>query len=240
MTKLKAITQPLSLAKVAYKALRDSILTGHLIPGEMYNEIALAKELGISRTPVREALLELSTQGLVTFLPRKGVMVSHYDRRDVEEIFELRKAIELAAIEKVANASPPCDLSKIQKALADQRKAIKKKDFLAFLQADRVFHATLSELTNNRRLVDILDNIRDLIQLMGREALGRAGRWEEVLAEHKKVFEAVKEGKPAETREAMVYHLDRSKEAVVAQTSAEEKERREGSLFGNSFSGTME
>ena len=105
MAKLRSINQPLPLAKMAYEALRDSILAGELISGEVYNEMALAKELGISRTPVREALLELSTRGLVSFLPRRGVIVKRYTKRDVEEIFELRKAIELAAVEKVAKAS---------------------------------------------------------------------------------------------------------------------------------------
>jgi DNA-binding GntR family transcriptional regulator len=204
---------------MAYKALRDSILSGHLVPGEIYNEMAIAKELGISRTPVREALLELSTQGLITFLPRKGVMVSHHKRQDVEEIFELRKAIELAAIEKAAKAPPPRDLAKCEKALANQRKIIKKKDFLAFLQADRMFHTTFSEMTNNRRLVDILENLRDIIDLMGKEALGRAGRWEEVTLEHEKVLEAVKQGRPKEAREAMDYHLERTKEAVLLRIS---------------------
>ena len=111
------------LAKMAYERLRDSILNGQLEPGQIYNEMALAKELGISRTPVREALLEFSAQGLITFLPRKGVVIKHYTRKDVIEIFELRRVVELTAIEKVAKADPPLDLSRIEKYLEDQRKS---------------------------------------------------------------------------------------------------------------------
>ena len=85
---------------MAYNALRDAISNGNLRHDEIYNEIALAKELGISRTPVREALLELSSQELVTFLPRRGVIVNSFTDKDIEEVFELRKAIELAAVEK--------------------------------------------------------------------------------------------------------------------------------------------
>jgi len=218
MPKLKTITQPLPLAKMAYQALRDSILAGHLSPGEIYNEMALAKEFGISRTPVREALLELSAQGLVTFLPRRGVMVTHYNRQDVEEVFELRKVIELAAIEKIARSSPPCDLTDIEKSLANQQNKMKKMDYIGFLQADRTFHSTFSKMTGNGRLVGILENIRDMIHLMGREALGRASRWEEVIAEHKNVLEAVKQGKQVKAKKAMDYHLDRSREAVLTQT----------------------
>ena len=214
MAKLGTINQPLPLAKMAYEALHDSILTGKLISGEVYNEMALAKELGISRTPVREALLELSAQGLVSFLPRRGVVVKRFTRQDVEEIFELRKAIELAAVEKVAKASPPCDLSKLEKALDKQRKAVEKKGFLPFLDADRTFHTTFSKLTNNQRLVAVAENIRDMIHVMGMRALGTENRAEEVIAEHEKVLEAVKQGKLVQARRAMEVHLDRSKEAV--------------------------
>jgi DNA-binding GntR family transcriptional regulator len=219
MPKLRAISQPLPLARMAYERLRDSILNGQLLPGEIYNEMALAKELGISRTPVREALLELSAQGLVTFLPRKGVIVRHYTRADVEEIFELRRVVELAAIEKVAKASPPHDLSKIEKTLHDQRNATKKQDFIAFLKADRTFHTTFSQLTNNRRLLAIVENIRDMMQLMGIKALAVEDRVEEVITEHEKVFEAVRLGKPLQARKAMENHLDRSKEAVLKRNS---------------------
>ncbi|MBW2094335.1 MAG: GntR family transcriptional regulator [Deltaproteobacteria bacterium] len=230
MPNLKAIAQPLPLAKIAYEALRDSILTGQLIPGEVYNEMALAKELGISRTPVREALLELSSQGLVIYLPRKGVMVKHYTRRDVEEIFELRKAIELAALEKVAKASPPYDLSKLEKTLEEQRKAWKRNDSDAYIHFDRVFHLAFCEMIGNRRFFRILENIRDLIHLMATQALDREGRWEEVINEHGKVILAVQEGNGDLAKEAMDYHLERSKEAVLEQINPE----REGGPLSDS------
>lgn len=224
MSNLKAITQPLPLAKIAYESLRDSILTGQLIPGEIYNEMALAKELGISRTPVREALLELSSQGLVTYLPRKGVMIKHYTKRDVEEIFELRKAIELAALEKVVKASPPYDLSKLEKSLNDQRKAWKRNDPDAYIKFDRVFHLAFCEMIGNRRFFSILENIRDLIHLMAIQALEREGRGKEVIQEHAVVIQAIKEGKRGVARKAMDYHLEKSKEAVLEQINSEEKD----------------
>jgi len=153
MPKLQGITQPLSLSKIAYEKLRESILTGQLHPGEIYNEMALAKELGISRTPVREAFLELSSQGLVTFLPRKGVQINRPTNRDIKEIFELRRAIELATIEKVAKASSSHNLTKIEKTLNEQRKAVRNKDLNAFIETDRIFHSIFAELTNNRHFV---------------------------------------------------------------------------------------
>ena len=215
MPKLAAIKQPESLARMAYEAIRKSILSGQWKIGELYNEKAIAADLGISRTPVREALLELASQDLIIFLPRRGLMVNRFTRRDVDEIFELRKAIELAAVEKITVAAPPFDLFEIEESLLSQRKAVKQKDYLAFMEADRLFHTSFSELTNNRRLIAILDNIRDMIHVMGAKALALEGRAVEVIKEHQTIFEAVKKGNIEEARRAMAYHLDQSKEAVV-------------------------
>jgi len=215
MPKFAAIKQPESLAKMAYEAIRQSILSGQWKLGELYNEKAIATDLGISRTPVREALLELASQDLIIFLPRRGLMVNRFTRRDVDEIFELRKAIELAAVEKITAASPPFDLFEIEEALLSQRKAVKQRDYLAFMEADRLFHTRFSELTNNRRLIAILDNIRDMIHVMGAKALALEGRALKVIEEHQTIFKAVKKGDIEEARRAMAYHLEQSKEAVV-------------------------
>mgnify|MGYP001815088894 FL=1 len=215
MLKFAAIKQPESLAKMAYEAIRKSILSGQWKIGELYNEKAIAAVLGISRTPVREALLELASQDLIIFLPRRGLMVNRFTRRDVDEIFELRKAVELAAVEKITATSPPFDLIEIEDSLLSQRKAVKQKDYLAFMEADRLFHTRFSELTNNRRIIAILENIRDMIHVMGAKALALEGRALEVIEEHQTIFEAVKKGNIEEARKAMAYHLDQSKGAVV-------------------------
>jgi DNA-binding GntR family transcriptional regulator len=215
--KLKAIPQPIPLARLAYEKIRDSILEGHLKPGELYTEMNLARELGISRTPVREALLELSAQGLITFLPRKGIRVNYFTYRDIEEVFELRECIELAVVEKLASNAQVLDLSKAQRALESQRKAKDKNDSMKFLKDDRTFHLTLSKLTGNQRIVAIMENIRDMIQMMGFEALTRPRRMEEVINEHQDVLDFILKGEKVRARKAMKYHLDRSKMAVLEQ-----------------------
>ncbi|MFQ5485948.1 MAG: GntR family transcriptional regulator [Desulfobacterales bacterium] len=214
MPKLSAIKQPESLAKMAYESIRNSILSGLWETGKLYNEKAIATDLGISRTPVREALLELASQDLIIFLPRRGLMINRFSRRDIDEIFELRKAIELAAVEKITNASPPFDLFEIEESLFKQRKAAREKDYLLFMEADRLFHTGFSELTHNRRLIAILENLRDMIHLMGYKALSLEGRALKVIEEHQAIFKAVKRGKSEEARQAMAYHLNSSKEAV--------------------------
>jgi DNA-binding GntR family transcriptional regulator len=214
MPRFEAIEQPDSLSKKAYEAIRKSILSGDWKIGEIYNEKAIAADLGISRTPVREALLELASQGLIIFLPRRGLMVNRFTRCDVDEIFELRKAIELAAVVKITKASPPFDLFEIEESLLLQKKTAKQKDYTAFMEADRSFHTYFSKLTNNRRLIGILENLRDMIHLMGTKALSLEGRALAVIEEHQAIFEAVKKGNVEEARRAMEIHLEKSKEAV--------------------------
>ncbi|GAB4255711.1 MAG: GntR family transcriptional regulator [Deferrisomatales bacterium] len=216
MSRLETLSQPPALAKMAYAALRDSILAGRLASGEVYTEAALAKELGISKTPVREALLELAAQGLVTVLPRRGVMVTRFTERDVEEVFEVRRAVEAVLVEKVARSAGELDLAPLEQALEAQEDALRDGDMLAFLDADRAFHTGMGELAGNRRLRAILENARDMIHLMGMEALTRRGRPSEVLEEHRKVVDALRNGRPSQARQAMDRHLERSQESVLS------------------------
>jgi len=214
---MKAIEQPLSLTRLAYQRLRDSILSGQLRPGEICNEMALAQEMGVSRTPVREALLELSSQGLVTFLPRKGVQVNYFDDHDVEEVFELRKLIELAAVEKAVARAGAAELGKLDLAFRRSREAAEKRDLEAFLQADRHFHNQLVEISGNGRMHAILANLRDLIHVMSLEAVNRPERMDEVVGEHTDIVDSLLARDSARAREALSRHLDLSKKAVLDQ-----------------------
>lgn len=212
---LRSIEQPLQLPKLAYEALRDSILSGHLAPGHIVNEMALAKELGISRTPVREALLELSCEGLVEILPRKGIRIKYFTERDVHEVCEIRELIELAVVNGLARKGTGRSPKRLESALEQQREALKNGDMMEFLEADRRFHLSLGGLTDNRRLRKILENLGDLIHVMGKEGLTRQGRVAEVLEEHQNVVDCLKQGKIREATEAMRLHLQKSRNAIL-------------------------
>ena len=224
---LQPVDHPESLKQIAYKALHRALLTGDLKPGQVYKEKDLAKMLNISRTPVREALLELSTKGLVTFLPRKGIQVTQFDLQDLNEIFELRKALELMAIEKVSDTISSEQLQDLEAALERQRSCAQVNDLMGFLQHDREFHTLLSELTDNRRLVANLETIRDLIQFMGAHALSAHGRLQEVIAEHLTVISALAAKDPEEARKNMAHHLEMSRqkaESILFSPSGEKSQ----------------
>ena len=215
MVSFPAIVQPLPLTRLAYDRLRESILSGEMTSGEIYNEMTLAKDMGVSRTPVREALLELASQGLVTFLPRKGVIVNYFTERDVEEVNEIRGAIELAIVEKVARTFSDHDFTKLDQALADNVRAAQAGDYDAFLRADTAVHHELAVLSGNRRMIAIIANLRDIIHLMSVEALTKPHRLEEVTLEHARVVDAIRSGNVNEAIETMRNHIQLSKDAVL-------------------------
>jgi DNA-binding GntR family transcriptional regulator len=213
--KLPELNKPESLTKIAYDAIHSSILSGQLTVDVVYKEKNLAEDLGISRTPVREALLALSSEGLITFLPRKGLVVNKFSKQDIEEIFEIRESIELASVKKICRNHALLDFSQLKKGFEEQKKSLSAQpDTTNFMNLDRKFHMAISELVGNSRLVSTMNNIRDKVHLMGLRALSVEGRMEEVIEEHGKIVEAVENGWEEEALALMEYHLDRSKKMV--------------------------
>lgn len=219
MEKLNLIEKPKPLNRIAYEALRESILRGRLKSGELYNEMKLAAELGISRTPVREALLELSAKGLIAFIPRKGVKVSSFTKEDVNQVWEVRMALELFAIDKLKAKAANLDLEPLKECIAIQKAAIEELDYSTYLNADRGFHSQLCELFGNRRLQTALEEIRDLIDLMALDALNLEGRMEAVLKEHQKTLAALERGNFSAAVSALEEHLIASQTAVIESTN---------------------
>jgi DNA-binding GntR family transcriptional regulator len=214
-TNLRPIDQPRSLKQVAYEALHRAIMAGELLQGQIYREKELAAKLSISRTPVREALLELSAKELVEYLPRKGVMIKQFDNNDWEEIFELRRALEVAIIEKVATRASPEDVQRMEAILREQQACTERNDFLEFLHHDRLFHSFLSEKTDNSRMSRSYSNIQDLIQLMGTYALTAKGRTKEALEEHQGIVAAIAAGDADSAKKAMLNHLEITKKLAL-------------------------
>lgn len=212
---LNRIRKPDPLAKAALKALRQSILSNELTSGVVYNEKSLAKDLGISRTPVREALLELSSKRLVKFLPQKGVLVNTFSPKDIEEVFEIRAALEVFSIKKICPKIQTINLSIFEDYLNEQKEAVKNDDPQQFLVADQRFHFGFTKLTNNTYLIDTMHDIRDIMHLMGFKALGLEGRMNEALLEHENIFKAVATGDITKAMSLMEYHFEYSQKAVT-------------------------
>ena len=216
-----------SLRNQAYRHIQGKILSGELPAGERLSEQALAEEVGISRTPVRSAIRQLETEGLLEQIPRYGTIVKKLDRRELAELYEMRVALEGFAAESVAGSLPADDLFSLSQ-LCDEMQAFVKKqlpqvqtddpDMLArLLDADMQLHLIILRGTGNRQLMKSVAGSRMLSQ-WGQFARKQhdlrllAGAWEQ----HRSIVDALQAGDAERARRAMVRHIRISKDLALA------------------------
>ena len=175
---VSTITRNKSLKEQAYDILKEMILTGKLEQGEIYNEKTIAEVLGVSRTPVREALLELSREGMVKFLPSKGIQVRKITEKQVREVFEIRRIIEGHVIQTIAKTLTSTEIKKIEAILKKQERLSLRNEDIAFIETDKEFHLFLASKMGNQQIRAILQNLRDQIHVMGIRAIKVGSRVE--------------------------------------------------------------
>ena len=215
MEQILPISRAKSLKEQAYDKIKELIITGSLQPGELHNEKRLAEALGVSRTPVREALLELSREGMVTFVPGKGVEICKFTAEQVREVFEIRKIIEGYIIEKITERLTDKDIKEIDQNISHQEKTMVERDRLAFIEYDKQFHLYIASKIGNKQIESILDNLRDQIHLMGIRAVEDHSRMLQVIKEHRKICSGLKERDPKKTHEALMNHLDNTEKILI-------------------------
>ena len=205
-----------SLKERAYEILKELIFTGKLEPEILYNESRLAAKLGVSRTPVREALLELSGEGMVLFVPGKGVKVQEITEAQVHDVYEIRRLIEGHIIMKITPFMTPSHLSKAKTIINKQKKMAEKKDMLAFIRADRELHFYLSSIRGNRQMDSVLLNLRDQIERMGIKAVENDTRPGRVIEEHRAFLSALERGSETEAYDTLIAHLCNSEKSLIS------------------------
>jgi GntR family transcriptional regulator, rspAB operon transcriptional repressor len=207
-----------TLAQRAYESLREAIRSGALQRDRVYSETELAQSMGISRTPVREALIELSHDGLVEILPQRGFRLRSLSAAERTELYGLRLAIEGFVVERLADQSSPEHVAALRELLDRQRAAL-DGDPAEFLAVDEQFHLLMPELLELERTHQMLVNLRGAMWLTGALALAIHERAPLVLEEHTAIVDAIAAGNPPEARRAMQRHIEASLHAVQVQTA---------------------
>ena len=212
----------LPLRDVVFQTLRQAILRGELKPGERLMEIHLAQKLGVSRTPVREAIRKLELEGLVLMIPRKGAVVAEITVSDLEDVLEVRRALEELAVKCACRKITGEQLESLREAAEAFGKALKGGDVSACAQADEAFHAVTYEATGNRRLVQMLNNLREQMYRYRLEYLKDRRSHSLLLSEHKEIMEAL-ERKDEETAARITsMHIERQKETIISSLGKKE------------------
>lgn len=176
------------LREIVLDALREAIISGVLEPGERLMEIQLAEEMGVSRTPVREAIRKLELEGFVIMIPRKGAYVAGVSHKDVKDVFEIRAALEGLAAGLAAQKVTQEEIEQIELALHYEREPASLEEMV---QSDTDFHALLYKASRNERLIQILGNLREQIQRFRTTSLAVPGRVKNAIQEHKALADAI-------------------------------------------------
>lgn len=206
-----------SLADAVALAVRAAIAAGELAEGTTYSVYQLAELLGVSRSPVREALLRLADAGLVEIARNRGFRVVLPTTHDVEEIFEIRLALEPAACRRAAEQADDDSLLAITAHLGDMRDAAARDDPASFWSADRALHDALLRAAGNARAAAIVDQLRATTALLGPPTTATGRTLEQIHAEHAPVVAAVVTGDPDAAEQAMRHHLETTAELLTAR-----------------------
>ncbi|MDO5345096.1 MAG: GntR family transcriptional regulator [Lachnospiraceae bacterium] len=212
----------LPLRDVVFQTLRQAILQGYLQPGERLMEIHLAQKLGVSRTPVREAIRMLELEGLVIMVPRKGAIVAEITVSDLEDVLEVREALEELAVKKACQNMNEEQLERLKQAAKRFSDSL-EKDLLASAQADVEFHEIICEATQNKRLVQILNNIREQIYRYRLENLKDRSSHANLVEEHTAICRALEERSEEKASEAIRIHIEHQKSSIIGSLSIKQE-----------------
>jgi len=206
------LVRPSTLSALAKDAILIRIVTGDFVAGQVYSAPALAAALGVSATPVREALLELAGGGLVEAVPNKGYRIVDVTQDDLDEILQIRLMLEVPAAAEVARLGAAAAEMPRFRALANgiERHA-EDGDVPTFLEADRQFHLGLLETLGNGRLTDIVSRLRYQARLYGLAELAERGELKESAQEHGKLLDAISADDAGAAAAIMTHHLQHTR-----------------------------
>ncbi len=213
----------LPLRDVVFNTLRQAILTGELKPGERLMEIHLANKLGVSRTPIREAIRKLELEGLVTMIPRRGAEVAQITEKSMNDVLEVRRALDALCVELACERITPEDTERLKLACEAFETAVKTRDIKQIARADVELHDIIVQATGNQRLIQLINNLSEQMYRYRFEYIKDISQHQCLIDEHRMIYEAiVKNDKEAASQAAHV-HIDNQKKAIIAQIRSEKK-----------------
>lgn len=206
---------------IVIEGLRELLVTGDYRTGETLSENELAKRFGTSRTPIREAVAILAHEGLIEQIPQVGIRVRPADRSEVNELVNLRGAVEKAAAAALCERRSMADIQALTKLVEAMAVAEQACDKVAFLDADTEFHSKIAELAGLRQAATMLRSIRDRIRILGLDAIETDSNMQDVLREHRNIVSALETWDSAQADVAIEAHLARTGERLFAAAAAQ-------------------
>lgn len=214
----------LPLRDVVFITLREAILRGELEPGERLMEIALAQKLGVSRTPIREAIRKLELEGLVTMTPRKGAVVAKITFKDLKDVLEVRKNLEELAVELACSRATEEDIIEMKKLHQEFIETLEQDDLTIIAEADVKFHDFIYGMADNKRLIQILNNLREQMYRYRLEYIKDDTMRFNLDDEHAMIIDAIENKDVAKAKEYINIHINNQESTIVKKLELEKEE----------------
>ncbi len=212
------------LRELVCEHIREAIINGVFAPGERLMEIQMADEMGVSRTPVREAIRKLEMEGFVVMIPRRGTYVSNMSIKDIYEVYEIRTSLDILAAGLAAERINDDELEELQRLLVQVGHAIDSGDREKVLEADIAFHDVLYKASRNERLRNIINNLREQITVIRGVSMSYPGRLKDTQEEHRLLVESIAARDVEKSQEAARIHLENA-EKTLMEAMAGQKNR---------------
>ncbi len=211
----------LPLRDVVFNTLRQAILTGELKPGERLMEIHLANKLGVSRTPIREAIRKLELEGLVTMIPRRGAEVAQITEKSMNDVLEVRRAMDVLCVELACERISEEALDDLKAACEQFEQMVKTKDVKKIAKADVELHDIILQATGNSRLIQLVNNLSEQMYRYRYEYIKDFSQHERLVEEHRIIYESLVSKDKETACEAAKTHIDNQKKAIIRRIRLE-------------------
>ena len=196
------------LGEVVFEYLRNAILAGELKPGERLMEVTIADQLGVSRTPVREAIRKLEKESFVIMIPRKGAYVADLTKKDILEVLEIRKELEGFAAYLAAERMSLSEKESLGRVVEKFNESLINMDKKNMIESDNEFHSLIFEATKNQRLINIIYDLHDQFQRFRLIYFNEFNNYKEIQASHKRIFDAIIKQDGGEARVEAENHVE--------------------------------
>ena len=205
----------LPLRDVVFNTLRQAILRGELKPGERLMEIQLANKLGVSRTPIREAIRKLELEGLGLMIPRKGAEVAEITEKSLRDVLEVRRALEELAVQLACEKITKEEIRELERVAKEFQQVVNSSDITEIAEVDVCFHDIIYTATDNQKLIQLLNNLREQMYRYRVEYLKRDGVFPQLIAEHEAIIRHIENNEKEKATEVMCRHIDNQVETVI-------------------------
>lgn len=213
----------LPLRDVVFNTLREAILRGDLVPGERLMELQLAAKLGVSRTPIREAIRMLEQEGLAITIPRKGAIVAGMTEKDMQDVLEIREALEELSVQVACDKITEEEIARLRENMENFEDSLKSGDLKRMAEADVEFHDVIYQATDNLKLINMLNNLREQMYRYRVEYLKNPSNHEQLLREHEAIYRGIMEKDKDAVTEMIRKHISNQVDVVKNIIREQEK-----------------